>query len=232
MIQRRLSNQVYVGDVPIGGDAPVSIQSMTNTDPHDFSATYRQIKALEEAGCQIIRLTLPDTEAVETVRRLKKTDIKIPLVGDIHFDYRIALEAAGAGIDKIRINPGNIGAGGRVKAVATACKERHIPIRIGVNSGSLEKDILAKYGSPTAEALAESALYHASLLEKCDFGDIVISVKASDVKGMIEANRILAKKTSYPLHLGVTEAGGAEAGTVKSAVGIGTMLAEGIGDTV
>ena len=231
-IKRRKTNLIYVGNVPIGGDSPIAIQSMTNTDSHDFESTYRQMKELEEAGCDIVRLTLPDLESCETVARLKKTDLKIPLVGDIHFNYKIALTAAEAGIDKIRINPGNIGSDEKVKAVADKCKERQIPIRIGINSGSLEKSILEKYGSPTPEALAESAMYHAKLLEKFDFGDIAISIKSSNVRNMIEANRLVASLCPYPLHIGVTEAGRGNSGTLKSAIGIGTLLCEGIGDTI
>ena len=231
-IKRRKTNLIHVGGIPIGGDSPIVIQSMTNTDSHDFESTYRQMKELEEAGCDIVRLTLPDLESCETVSRLKKSDLKIPLVGDIHFNYKIALAAADAGIDKIRINPGNIGSDEKVKAVAEKCKERHIPIRIGINSGSLEKSILAKYGSPTPEALAESAMYHARLLEKFDFGDIAISIKSSDVRNMIEANRLVASLCQYPLHIGVTEAGRGNSGTLKSAIGIGTLLCEGIGDTI
>lgn len=231
-MKRRESKLIHVGNVAIGGNSPIAIQSMTNTDSHDFQSTYRQMKELEEAGCDIVRLTLPDLESCETVSRLKKSDLKIPLVGDIHFNYKIALAAADAGIDKIRINPGNIGSDEKVRAVAEKCKERHIPIRIGINSGSLEKSILEKYGSPTPMALAESAMYHARLLEKFDFGDIAISIKSSDVRNMIEANRIVASLCQYPLHIGVTEAGRGNAGTLKSAIGIGTLLCEGIGDTI
>lgn len=230
--KRRQSNILQIGNVAIGRNSPIAIQSMTNTDSHDFQSTYRQMKELEEAGCDIVRLTLPDPESCETVARLKKSDLKIPLVGDIHFNYKIALAAADAGIDKIRINPGNIGSDEKVKAVAEKCKERHIPIRIGINSGSLEKSILEKYGSPTPMALAESAMYHAKLLEKFDFGDIAISIKSSDVRNMIEANRLVASLCNYPLHIGVTEAGRGNAGTLKSAIGIGTLLCEGIGDTI
>ena len=230
--KRRQSNILQIGNVAIGGNSPIAIQSMTNTDSHDFQSTYRQMKELEEAGCDIVRLTLPDLESCETVARLKKSDLKIPLVGDIHFNYKIALAAADAGIDKIRINPGNIGSDEKVKAVAEKCKERHIPIRIGINSGSLEKSILEKYGSPTPMALAESAMYHAKLLEKFDFGDIAISIKSSDVRNMIEANRLVASLCNHPLHIGVTEAGRGNAGTLKSAIGIGTLLCEGIGDTI
>ena len=232
LFDRRQTRTIFAGGVQIGGDAPISIQSMTNTDTHHFDATYRQIKALEEVGCDIVRITVPDLAACETIEKLKKSDIKIPLVADIHFDHRIALAVADAGVDKIRINPGNIGADEKVKAVADKCKERHIPIRIGINSGSLEKSILEKHGSPTPEALAESAMYHAHLLEKFDFGDIAISIKSSDVRNMIAANRIVAASCDYPLHIGVTEAGRGNAGTIKSAIGIGTLLCEGIGDTI
>ncbi len=232
IFKRRKTSEIFVGNVKIGGNAPISIQSMTNTDSHDFEATYRQMKELEEAGCDIVRLTLPDLAACETVKKLKQSDLKLPLVADIHFDYRIALAAADAGVDKIRINPGNIGSDEKVKAVADKCKEYHIPIRIGINSGSLEKSILQKYGSPTAQALAESAMFHAGLLEKFDFRDILISIKSSNVRTMIEANRIVASSCDYPLHIGVTEAGRGDDGKLKSAIGIGTLLCEGIGDTV
>ncbi len=232
IFKRRKTSEIVVGNAKIGGNAPISIQSMTNTDSHDFEATYRQMKELEEAGCDIVRLTLPDLAACETVKKLKQSDLKLPLVADIHFDYRIALAAADAGVDKIRINPGNIGSDEKVKAVADKCKEYHIPIRIGINSGSLEKSILQKYGSPTAQALAESAMFHAGLLEKLDFRDILISIKSSNVRTMIEANRIVASSCDYPLHIGVTEAGRGDDGKLKSAIGIGTLLCEGIGDTV
>ena len=228
---RRPSRTVRVGSVSIGGTSPIAIQSMTNTDTHDVMATMEQIKALCAAGCDIVRLTVPDLEAAETIRTIKETGMTVPIVADIHFDYRVALRCAEYGVDKIRINPGNIGDDERVRAVADACRERHIPIRIGVNSGSLEKHILAKYGAPTPEALCESALYHAALLEKYDFEDIVISIKASTVPHMIKANRLLAGKCNYPLHLGVTEAGGETMGIVKSAAGIGSLLCDGIGDT-
>ncbi len=228
---RRTSRPVMVGRVGIGGTHPVAIQSMTNTDTHDVEATVSQIKALCAAGCDIVRLTVPDVEAAETIRIIKASGMTVPLVADIHFDYKVALKCAEYGVDKIRINPGNIGDDERVRAVADACKVRHIPIRIGVNSGSLEKHILAKHGAPTPAALCESALYHAALLEKYDFEDIVISIKASTVPDMIAANRLLAKQCPYPLHLGVTEAGGEAMGVVKSAMGIGSLLCDGIGDT-
>ena len=231
-INRRASREIRVKDVIIGGNAQISVQSMTNTDTHDVEATYNQIARLTDAGCDIVRITAPDIEAARTFEALKNKGVSIPLVADIHFNHEIAIACAELGADKIRINPGNIGDDAKVKAVVDACKRNHVPIRIGVNSGSLEKSILAKHGSPTAEALAESALYHASLLEKFDFEDIVISVKASDAVNMINANRILAERTPYPLHLGVTEAGGGSSAIVKSSIGIGTLLAEGIGDTV
>ena len=229
---RRKTRGVSVGGIIIGGDAPISIQSMTNTDTHDAKATIAQLKALESAGCDIARITVPDIEAAETVSKIKAAGITMPIVADIHFDYRIALRCAELGVDKIRINPGNIGDEDKIRAVVTACKERNIPIRIGVNSGSLEKGILEKYGAPTPQALAKSALYNASLLEKFGFYDTVISIKASNARNMILANRIVAEKCDYPLHLGVTEAGSREIGSLKSAVGIGALLCEGIGDTI
>lgn len=229
---RRKTKRINVGKIAIGGDSPIAIQSMTNTDTHDKAATLAQIRSLERDGCDIVRITVPDTEAVSTIPYLKEQGVSIPVVADIHFDYKIAVACAEAGVDKIRINPGNIGSDDRVLAVVKACRAAGIPIRIGVNSGSLEKEILARYGAPTPEALAESALYHASLLERYDFNDIIISIKASDPYNMILANRILAQKCDYPLHLGVTEAGSKEMGSIKSAVGIGALLCDGIGDTV
>ena len=232
MIKRRVCREINVGGIRIGNNNRISIQSMTNTDTHDASATVRQVRALSEAGCDIVRLAIPTVEAAKTISLIKREGLKVPLVADIHFDYRIALASIEAGVDKIRINPGNIGSDDNVRRVVEACKKNSVPIRIGVNSGSLEKHILSKYGSPTPEALAESALYHAELLERYGFSDIVISVKASSVNDMIAANRILAEKTDYPLHLGVTEAGGGTSAIVKSSIGIGTLLSEGIGDTV
>lgn len=229
---RRKTPVIRVGRVGIGGDSPISIQSMTNTDTHDVEATYRQALRLEEAGCDILRITAPDIESVDTFKELKRRGIKMPLVADIHFNYKIAVAAAMAGVDKIRINPGNIGDREKVAQVVKACRENSVPIRIGVNSGSLEESILKKYGSPTPKALAESAVYHANILRDLDFEDIIISVKSSDVQSMIEANRILSKETEYPLHLGVTEAGARSAALIKSSIGVGTLLAEGIGDTV
>ncbi len=230
--ERHRTDSVRVGALTLGGQSPIAVQSMTNTDTHDFTATLRQVQALENAGCDIVRLAVPDRAAAPVFTYLKEAGVTVPLVADIHFDYRIALDCVASGADKIRLNPGNIGSNDRVREVARACRTAGVPIRIGVNSGSLEKEILAHHGAPTAEALAESALYHASLLTACDFHDIILSVKSSDVTRMIIANRILAHETAYPLHLGVTEAGGVESGTVKSAVGIGTLLAEGIGDTI
>jgi len=228
---QRNSRQINIGGVRVGGGAPVTVQSMTKTDTRDVPATVAQIKSLEKAGCDIVRLAVPDMEAALALGKIKK-QTKIPIVSDIHFDYKLALEAVRQGVDGMRINPGNIGAKYRIKAVVDAVKERGIPIRIGVNSGSLEKDILKKHGSPTPEALAESAMRHVSILEDLDFRDIKISVKSTDVRKMIAAYRLLAEMTEYPLHLGVTEAGTYEMGTIKSSVGIGTLLAEGIGDTI
>ena len=229
---RRVSREIKVGGVIIGGTSPISIQSMTNTDTHDIEATYNQVVRLQDAGCDIIRITAPDLESVSTFAELKSRGVDIPLVADIHFDYKIAVAVAKAGVDKIRINPGNIGNRDKVREVVAACKEYSVPIRIGVNSGSLESEILRKHGAPTAEALVESAIYHADLLREFDFHDIAISVKSSDVQTMIRANRILAAKTEYPIHLGVTEAGARDRALVKSSIGIGTLLAEGIGDTI
>jgi (E)-4-hydroxy-3-methylbut-2-enyl-diphosphate synthase len=229
---RRKTKKIQIGRIAIGGDAPIAIQSMTNTDTHDKEATLSQIRALEKLGCDIVRITVPDLEAADTIPYLKQNGVKIPIVADIHFDYKVALRCAEVGVDKIRINPGNIGSDDRVREVVRACKQANIPIRIGVNSGSLEKEILARHGAPTPEALCESALYHVSLLEKFDFENIVISIKASDPYNMIKANRLLAEHCDYPLHLGVTEAGSKQMGSIKSAVGIGALLCDGIGDTI
>jgi (E)-4-hydroxy-3-methylbut-2-enyl-diphosphate synthase len=223
--------KVKIGKFTIGGGEPVRVQSMLNTPAGDVQAAVRQAKELEAAGCEIIRATVPNMDAVRTIAALKE-NCDVPIVADIHFDYKMALEAVAAGVDKIRINPGNIGSDDKVKAVADACRAHGIPIRIGVNSGSVEKHILAKYGSPTPEALTESALYHASLLEKFDFDDIVISLKSSDVRRTIEAYRLMSQKCDYPLHVGVTEAGTLRMGLIKSAAGIGSLLADGIGDTI
>lgn len=229
---RRKTKRINVGKIAIGDISPIAIQSMTNTDTHNKEATLSQIRSLEELGCDIVRITVPDIDAVDTITYLKQSGVRIPVVADIHFDYKIAIASAKAGVDKIRINPGNIGSDQKVYEVVCACREFGIPIRIGVNSGSLEKNILSKYGAPTADALCESAMYHASLLEKYGFSDIVISIKASNPYEMIRANRKLASMCDYPLHLGVTEAGSKEMGSIKSAVGIGALLCDGIGDTI
>ena len=225
-----MSRQIHVGGIAIGGGAPVSIQSMTNTPTHDVQATLGQIRALAAAGCEIVRVAVPDMAAAKAIGALK-AESPVPLVADIHFDYKLALEAAEQGIDKIRINPGNIGAPERVEAVAKACAERGIPIRIGVNGGSLERNLLEKYGGPTPEALVESALGHAALLERYNFRDICISLKSSNVATTMKAYQLMAARYEYPLHLGVTEAGTPELGIIKSAAGIGGLLALGVGDT-
>lgn len=230
-IERKKTKEVYIGDTFIGGDSPISVQSMTNTDTRDAVATVTQIKRLEEAGCNIVRVAVPDSQAAEAIEHIKKS-ISIPLVADIHFDYRLAIESMKNGADKIRLNPGNIGDRDRVRAVVEVAKERKIPIRIGVNSGSLEKEVMAKFGGVTPEAMVESALGHSRILEELDFYDIVFSLKASSVSMTIAAYRKMAEKTVYPLHIGVTEAGTVYRGTIKSAVGLGSLLAEGIGDTI
>lgn len=230
-MQRKITREIKIGNTRIGADAPILVQSMLNRPSYDIEGSVAQAKALEKAGCEVIRAAVPDMDAVKLVEALKN-NISVPLVADIHFDYRLAIECAAAGIDAVRINPGNIGDDSRVKAVVDACKGRNIPIRIGVNSGSVEKNILEKYGSPTAPALVESALYNVSLLERFDFEDIVISIKSSSVPTMIDAYRLASEKCSYPLHLGVTEAGTKRMGIIKSAIGIGTLLSEGIGDTI
>lgn len=221
---------VKVGDCVLDGKH-IYIQSMLNARSDDIEGSVRQAVELEKAGCEIIRAAIPNMEAVKLIPAIKEA-VKIPLVADIHFDYKLAIEAAAAGVDKIRINPGNIGGMDRVKAVVDACRARELPIRIGVNSGSLEKEILAKYGSPTPEALVESAMTHAAMLEHFDFNDIVISIKSSDVNKMIASYRLAAQKCDYPLHLGVTEAGTERMGLIKSAIGIGSLLCDGIGETI
>lgn len=223
--------QVTVGNLKIGGGADVSVQSMLNVPSTDIEGSVKQAVELENAGCQIIRAAVPNMDAVKLIPALKNA-VKVPIVADIHFDYRLALEACAAGVDKIRINPGNIGSDDKVKAVADACRQRNIPIRIGVNSGSLEKEILAKYGHPTPQALCDSAMYHASLLEKFDFTDIVLSMKSSTVPSMVAAYELASQQCDYPLHLGVTEAGTERMGIIKSAAGIGSLLMRGIGDTI
>ena len=226
-----MTRQIFVGGVPIGGGAPVTIQSMTNTRTDDVAATVAQIRRLAAAGCQIVRVAVPDLAAAKAVGAIKE-QIDIPLVVDIHFDYKLALECVAAGCDKVRINPGNIGGEDRVRQVADACRQKGIPIRIGVNGGSLEKPILAKYGGVTPEALVESAFGHIRLLEKFDFTDICVSLKSSSVPVTMAAYRLMSEKSDYPLHVGVTEAGTVRMGTLKSAVGIGGLLALGIGDTM
>lgn len=226
-----MTRKINVGGVPVGGGSPISVQSMCNTKTQDVEATVQQINALSAAGCDIVRVAVPDMAAATAIGEIKKR-IKIPLVADIHFDYKLALKALEGGVDKIRINPGNIGGADNVRTVARACEERNVPIRIGVNSGSVEKELLAKFGGPTPEALTESALGHARLLEDVGFGDICISVKSSDVPTTVASYRLMHEKTDYPLHLGVTEAGTEYLGAINSAVGIGTLLMEGIGDTI
>ncbi|MGN0986036.1 MAG: flavodoxin-dependent (E)-4-hydroxy-3-methylbut-2-enyl-diphosphate synthase [Candidatus Enterenecus sp.] len=226
-----MSRQIHVGSVAVGGGAPVSIQSMTNTPTHNVEATLAQIRALAAAGCDIVRLAVPDERAARAIGALKAGS-PVPLVADIHFDYKLALIAAEQGIDKIRINPGNIGGTDRVEAVAKACMERGIPIRIGVNGGSLEKELLAKYGGPAPEAMVESALGHIRLLERYGFEDICVSLKTSSVPATMKAYQLMAQRYDYPLHLGVTEAGTPELGILKGAAGIGGLLALGIGDTI
>lgn len=231
MVEGRRTKTVTAGGRVIGGGHPVTVQSMLNIPAEDTAGSVAQARRLEAAGCELIRAAIPNREAVGLIEALKKA-VSVPIVADIHFDYRLALECAAAGVDKIRINPGNIGDRDRIKAVADTCRRRSIPIRIGVNSGSLEKDILAKYGHPTAEALRDSALYHASLLEQFDFTDIVLSMKSSDVPTMVRAYELTAEACAYPLHLGVTEAGTSRMGLLKSAAGIGSLLLHGIGDTI
>jgi len=225
------TKRVMAGNLPIGGGAPVSVQSMLSVPAHDIEGNVEQARRLQSAGCDIVRVTVPDKEALKTVEALKN-NISIPLVADIHFDYRLAIESVAAGVDKVRINPGNIGDDDKVKLVADVCRKASVPIRIGVNSGSLEKNILAKYGGITPEAMVESGLYHISLLEKFDFTDIVLSLKSSDTAKMYKAYELAAEKCPYPLHLGVTEAGTENMGVIKSAAGIGGLLLRGIGDTI
>lgn len=230
-MERKNTKQISVGNIKIGGGSDIVVQSMLNIPSTDVEGSVRQSVELEKAGCEIIRLAIPDMDAVKLIPAIKK-EVSVPLVADIHFDYRLALEAAAAGIDKIRINPGNIGDESRVKQVADVCRSKNIPIRIGVNSGSLEKEILKKYGRPTPQALCDSALYHASLLEKFDFDNIVLSMKSSNVEFMFEAYRLASEQCNYPLHLGVTEAGTERMGIIKSSIGIGSLLLMGIGDTI
>ncbi len=228
---RRTTKEIAIGNKKIGANNPIAIQSMTFTKTADSKATLEQIRSLEKVGCDIVRFSVPDEESARSIPYLKE-HCSIPLVADIHFNYRLALLAAEYGIDKIRINPGNIGDDERVKAVTDICKKKNIPIRIGVNGGSLEKHILEKYGAPTPEALCESAMYHVRLLEKFDFDDIVVSIKSSDVRTTVQANRLFAQMTNYPIHLGVTEAGTERMGIIKSSAGLGALLVDGIGDTM
>ena len=230
-MKRRNSRQISVGNIKIGGGAPISVQSMCNTDTRDVKATVKQIAEIKEAGCDIVRLAVLDMEAAKKIAEIKK-QVEIPIVADIHFDYRLALECARGGVDKIRINPGNIGAPDRVRAVAEECGNRGIPIRIGVNGGSLEKELLEKYKSPTPDALCESALGHIKLLEDCGFRDIALSIKSSNVLSTVQAYRKIADMIDYPLHIGVTEAGTQYGGIIKNSIGIGALLLDGIGDTL
>ncbi len=230
-INRRKSRQIMVGDVAVGGDAPISVQSMTNTETCDVAATVGQIQALQSAGADMVRVSVPSQEAAEAFGRIRQ-QVSLPLIADIHFDYRIALRVAKLGVDCLRINPGNIGREDRVRAVVDSARDKGIPIRIGVNAGSLEKDLQKKYGEPTPHALVESALRHIDILDRLDFQDYKVSLKASDVFMTVAAYRDLAGQIEQPLHLGITEAGGARAGAVKSAIGLGMLLADGIGDTI
>ena len=230
-INRRKTRQVMVGDVAVGGDAPVSIQSMTTTKTWNIKDTLKEIHDLENAGCQIIRVTVPDEASASALKKIK-AEMSVPLVADIHFNYKMALLALEAGVDKIRINPGNIGKAENVKMVLDGCKAQGVPIRIGVNAGSLEKEIAEKYGYPTAEGMLESATKHIKICEENDFTDIIVSLKSSDVPLMMAAYRLFSEKYDYPLHLGVTESGTFRTGSIKSSVGIGSLLAEGIGDTI
>lgn len=231
MVARRKTRQIKVGKVVIGGNAPVVVQSMTNTDTRDIDATVAQIKGLEGGGCEVVRVAVPDKEAAEALGRIKGS-IEIPLIADIHFDYRLALLSMEQGVDGLRLNPGNIGDNKRIEYVVKAAKERGIPIRIGVNAGSLEEDLLQKYGHPTPEAMVESAMRHIRILEEYDFHDIKVSLKASNIHTTINAYRLISDKAEYPLHVGISEAGPLLSGTVKSAIGIGILLSEGIGDTI
>ncbi len=228
---RKLTKRIYVGNVPVGGGSPIAVQSMTKTDTRDVKATVRQIKTLEDAGCEIIRLAVPDTDAAMSLGRIKKS-INIPMIADIHFDWRLALEAIRQGMDGIRINPGNIGARWKVKEVIAAAKDGNIPIRIGVNAGSLEKELLQKYGHPKPEALVESAKRHIEILEELSFTNIKVSLKASNVSTTVEAYRLFSERYDYPLHIGISEAGPPFTGVIKSSVGLGILLSEGIGDTI
>ena len=230
-IVRRKTRKIFVGDVAVGGDAPISVQSMTNTETCDVEATVAQVQAIQDAGADIVRVSVPSMEAAEAFRQIRAR-VEVPLVADIHFDHKIALKVAEYGVDCLRINPGNIGRDDKVRAVIDSARDKGIPIRIGVNAGSLGKDLQRKYGEPTAEALVESALRHVDILDKFNYQDFKVSVKASEVFMAVEAYRLLSKQIEQPLHLGITEAGGLRGGTVKSAVGLGMLLMDGIGDTI
>ena len=230
-IKRRVSRQIFVGDVPVGGDAPISVQSMTNTDTCDVEATVAQVRAIADAGADIVRVSVPTMDAAEAFRQIR-SQVTVPLVADIHFDHKIALKVAEYGVDCLRINPGNIGRDEKVRAVIDSARDKGIPIRIGVNAGSLSKELQRKYGEPTPEALLESAMHHVDILDKFDYPDFKVSVKASEVFMAVAAYRLLAKEIDQPLHLGITEAGGLRGGTVKSSVGLGMLLMDGIGDTI
>jgi (E)-4-hydroxy-3-methylbut-2-enyl-diphosphate synthase len=230
-VKRKTTRKVKVGDINIGGDSSIKVQSMTNTDTRDIGATVAQILRLQEAGCDIVRCAVPDQKASDAIGQIVK-EIDIPLVADIHFDYRLALSSINNGVSKLRLNPGNIGSTDKVRAVVEVAQDKGVPIRIGVNSGSLQRDILEKYGDVCPQALVESALRHVEILEKLNFNDVVISVKSSDVTEMIECYRLISEKVDYPLHLGVTESGTIKSGTIKSSVGIGALLSQGIGDTI
>ena len=230
-IKRRLTRQIHIGAVPVGGDAPISVQSMTNTETCDVAATVAQVRAIEDAGADIVRISVPSMDAAEAFREIR-AQVSVPLIADIHFDHKIALKVAEYGVDCLRINPGNIGRDDKVREVIDSARDKGIPIRIGVNAGSLGKDLQRKYGEPTAEALVESALHHVDILDKFDYQDFKVSVKASEVFMAVKAYRLLSEQIEQPLHLGITEAGGLRGGTVKSAVGIGMLLMDGIGDTI
>ena len=230
-IKRRVSRKIWVGNVPVGGDAPIAVQSMTNTETTDVAATVAQIQALEKAGADIVRVSVPSMDAAEAFGKIRKL-VNVPLISDIHFDYKIALRVAELGVDCLRINPGNIGREDRVRAVVDAARDKNIPIRIGVNAGSLEKDLQKKYGEPTPEALVESAMRHIEILDRLNYPNFKLSLKASDVFMTVAAYRLIADQIEQPLHLGITEAGGLRSGTVKSAVGLGMLLMDGIGDTI
>ncbi|MDW7675862.1 MAG: flavodoxin-dependent (E)-4-hydroxy-3-methylbut-2-enyl-diphosphate synthase, partial [Bacillota bacterium] len=231
LIQRRKTKTIYVGNVPIGSGYPIVIQSMTNTDTRNINKTVEQIKALENHGCQIVRVAVPDEKAAEALKNIKKL-IKVPLIADIHFNYKLALEAIKNDVDGLRVNPGNIGSNNKVQEIVKACKEKNIPIRIGVNAGSLEKELLEKYKGVTHEAIVESALKHINILEKLNYDNIKISLKASNVVLTLKSYQLLAEKVDYPFHIGITEAGTVKSGVIKSAVGIGALLAIGLGDTI